>query len=221
MGWGELFKINSNRKKAFNEILYKQKCNPIRVISQTGEYSPEKTGTYRVICVGAGGDGYINRGQTTRYYSGGGGGGIAIKDIRLSRGSKYNVTVSTTASFSNILTATAGTTANYASSKFTPSVGGTGSGGTYNYSGKAGTHQAVSSDSGMGQGGSVGAMLTDLYRQHMFTDVNANVLYYGGSVLRYGGGAPASNTRFDSVYEDICPKGFPAAILIIPLEMEE
>ena len=221
MGWGEIFKINSNRKKAFNEIMYNQKCNPIRVISQTGKYTPEKTGIYRVICVGAGGDGYINRGQSTRYYSGGGGGGVSIKDIRLSKGTSYNVTVSTTASFSNVLTATAGTTAKYASSTFTASVGGTGSGGTYNYSGTAGTHQAVSSDLGLGQGGSVGVMLTDLYRQYMLTDVGKNVLSYGGSVLRYGGGAPASNCRFDDVYEDICPKGFPAAILIIPLEMEE
>ena len=106
MSWGEIYKINNNFKKSFNELLIDSIYNPIRIITQTGTYVPEKTGKYRVICIGAGADSGYDFTSTSCYQGGGGAGGVAIKDMRLTSGTSYNVTISTTASFSNIMSAT-------------------------------------------------------------------------------------------------------------------
>ena len=118
MSWAEVFKINKNMKRALNEQIRDLKCNPMRVITTTQSFTPEKTGLYKVICVGAGADSY---GNTTSYSSdmiaeAGSGGGVALKTIKLYSSKSYNVTVSTTASFaydSTALTATPGVKGTY------------------------------------------------------------------------------------------------------------
>ena len=229
MSWAEVFRINNNVKKTINEQLQDMKYNPIRVITETGTFTPEKTGLYKVICVGAGADGYTKVYSGTRYPAGGGGGGVAIKNMRLESTVIYDVTVSTTASFSNILTATAGTKGVAASvasanawketSGAVLPIGGTASGGDYNFDGETGAY-GIGTNTPF-KGGSVGVVITDLTRTHILNDDYATLMEFGDSLLNYGGGGPACERYQDSTYRDFSQPGLPAAIIIIPLEMEE
>lgn len=232
MSWGEVFKINSNMKKPINEQLRDQKYNPIRVITATGTYTPEKTGTYKVICVGKGGDGAADNSSSPNNYraAAGGGGGVAVRTMRLSRGTSYSVTVSTTASFadgSTIVTATGGGSA-------TSRGGGTASGGDSNYSGTAGGY--TSSEFQSTTPGSVGVEISGLSNTPApvvatLIDTNtASITYgtyvvslpYGRSLLEYGGGGNAAAFYTSStVHGKITSAGRPAAVIIVPLEMEE
>lgn len=244
MSWGEVFKINKNMKRALNEQIRDLKCTPIRVITTTGTFIPEKTGLYKVICVGAGSDGVKYRKGTTSngyayHVSNGSAGGVAIKDIKLVAGTSYNITVSTTASFGSEMSATPGTTGwyNHWTSSTTAPAGGEASGGDYNYKGQAGstanTYGAnISTSSGNWtdlssgsyvNGTSIGVVLTDVCNQ-LATSTGRQVVWYGTSILNYGAGAPSwidksdASTPSDKV---IVATGLPAAVIIIPIEMEE
>lgn len=213
MSWAEVSKINSNIKKPLNEQIQNIKCLPIRLITASTSFIPEKTGIYKVICVGAGADGYGSTGSSSSYVgfnAGGGSGGVAVKVLHLESGIGYNVTVSTTASFGNIVTATGGTAGKYSSSNGqTNPTGGTATGGDYNFKGTAGEYDF--GNSGTFEGGSVGVWFTELAP---IGDRTTN----GDGVLRYGGGGHISR----STYSSSSPKsGQPAAVIIIPLEMEE
>lgn len=232
MSWGEVYKINSNMKKPINEQLRDMKYNPIRVITATGTYTPEKTGTYKVICVGKGGDGAVDKTSSPNNYraAAGGGGGVAIRTMRLSRGTSYSVTVSTTASFadgSTIVTATGGGSA-------TSRSGGTASGGDSNYSGTAGGY--TSTEFLGATPGSVGVELSGLScspapvigtltdNLSASTTAGAHVisLAYGRCILEYGGGGNGAAYYSNSSNADgITTPGRPAAVIIVPLEMEE
>ena len=223
MSWAETYKVNNNMKKSFNELLMDAIYAPIRIITRTGTYVPEKTGKYRVICIGAGADSNYTLRSSTFYFGAGGAGGVAIKDMTLSSTSSYNVTVSTTASFGNIMTATGGTQYKYSSSSSdTDPVGGTASGGDYNFDGEEGV---VGLDGGLtatttANGGSVGVDIGELSRQYRFVDREGEERLHGKSILRYGGGGSYSIVQDNGDHHGI-GTGFPAAILIIPLEMEE
>ena len=241
MSWGETCKINKNMKRALNEQIRDMKYHPIRVITSTGTYTPEKTGLYRVICVGAGGDGLRScKGSGDSYYyymTGGSAGGVAIKDIKLTAGTSYSVTVSNTASFGNEMSATAGVTGYYSywgGSVVSPS-GGIASGGDYNFNGQVGnvyntyssTYNSATakwSDSTNGtsaNGASVGVVISDVCRRYAFHN-GTQGLWFGTSILEYGGGAPSSLDKSNSTHDTLTVnKGLPAAIIIIPLEMEE
>ena len=230
MSWAEVFKINSNMKKPLNEQLNEVKeqlngrlrntiCLPMRVITFSSTYTPEKTGLYKVICVGGGGG--AGGGSSSSYSgltkkNGGGGGGVAIKTLRLSSTTSYNVTVSTTASFSTELSATAGTSSSV----------GTASGGDSNYQGHSGNSAGDVFDTGV-VGGSVGVAITELTRTHSVThtDFSSYIteLRYGDSLLGYGGGAPTLMYYDEDAgrYYTVSMMGQPAAVIIIPLEMEE
>lgn len=219
MSWAEVGKINRNMKKPLNEQLRELNCSKIDVIEETKSYKPRKTGMYRVICVGAGGTGWAGNAGSYDYCAvGGGGGGVAVKDLRLSSSTSYCVTVSTTASFSNLLTATAGETATktHGSGK-TPTTGGTASGGDYNFEGLTG--EVVSNYNNSAKGGSVGVAIAELTRSVVMADNFYSQLIYGDSLLRYGGGAPAISTSNPIRYDDFLPAGLPAAVLIMPLEV--
>ena len=217
MSWGEVYKINSNMKKPLNEQIQSIKCLPIRLITASTTFTPEKTGVYKVICVGAGGAGYAykttNSGNTV-FSSGGGSGGVAVKVLTLNSGTKYNVSIGTSASFGNIMTTTGGTAGNYyIQDGAIYSTGGTATGGDYNFAGAAG--ESGYATSGTFKGASVNVWFTEL--TPMPTTIDG--LTTGDGVLRYGGGGSASRTAYNSVNSDVA--GQPAAVIIIPLEMEE
>ena len=227
MSWSKVFKINKNMKRALNEQIQDLKCTPMRVITTTQSYTPEKTGLYKVICVGAGGNGGASCSTNVMGASGGGGGGVAIKILTLSKNSTYNITVGTTASFAydtnTIFTATGGASGSYGSG----GVGGSASGGDYNYTGTSGT--GVAGSLVIPMPGSVGVSITELIRtpSPMLSVVQATSSYtvqlpYGDSLLNYGGGG--SGVYFYNSNSDRSEKymsGKPASVIIIPLEMEE
>lgn len=215
-----------------NNMVKDSRFLPMRVITTTGTYTPEKTGTYKVICVGAGGDGGYGA-TSSPGGGGGGGGGVAIKDIRLVRGTNYNVTVSTTASFAagtTTISATRGGSGTYSSG----GSGGTASGGDYNYPGTAGSN--VRAQGQAPTGGSVGVVISGLtttppsYFGTLIISAsdpsrtyNVNFVY-GDCILNYGGGgtgAGAYATTGTGGSAGYATDGKPAAVIIIPLEMEE
>ena len=221
MSWGELFKVNNNPKKPINKLLFEKKYFPYRIITSTGTYKPEKTGLYRVICVGAGGNGVYKTSSSNFKLYGGGGGGVAIKDMVLYSTTSYNVTISTTASFNGTLTATAGLTATGSYSNITQTPdGGTASGGNYNYAGESGQSGQVYRDPLTTIGGSVKAVIGELLTYRCETTRNGT-LAYGDSLLGYGGGGSATVFEDDGSYIDHVTYGLPAVVIIIPLEMEE
>ena len=224
MSWAEVFKINSNMKKPLNEQMRDIKFQPIRIVTATGTFKPEKTGLYKVICVGAGGKGESEQGSSYVYLASGGGGGVAIKTLRLVSTTSYNVTVGTTASFtheSGSLSATAGTNGDTDSSA--GGTGGTASGGDFNYNGSNGSYTYASSSNKTPTltPGSVGVFISDLSRrgdsEWIVLDGVTHKLTYGDSILGYGGSGNASG-----IYngKGTFTSGLPAAVIIIPIEME-
>lgn len=223
MSWTKVFKINKNMKRSLDEQMRDLKFQPIRIITQSTTYTPEKTGLYKVICIGAGGNGSYNDSFNNYSASGGSSGSVAIKTLKLTKSTSYNVTVSTTSSFSTELTAT--------------SSGGTATGGDYNFNGVAGGY--TTSDGNPVKGGSVGVAISDLFTigtSSIVIDFTSDSdytdrkmlqyeLFYGDSLLGYGGGGGAvvydSGPSTTRVMDGRKLNGLPAAVLIIPLEMEE
>lgn len=217
MSWSEVFKINKNMKRALNEQIRDIKCLPMRVFTANGTYTPEKTGLYKVICVGAGATGTVRSNVSPFYVCGGGGGGVAIKTLRLLSSQSYSITVSTTASFSNVLSATAGSTGGYNSTIGTHNAaGGTASGGDYNFSGETVPYKEGKDN--IVNGGSVGVNITELSRNYVFTGNSGVRLIQGDCLLKYGGGGAAA---YDINNLVSTAPGFPACVIIIPIEMED
>ena len=221
MSWGEVFKVNNKIKKPINKLLFEKKYFPIRVITTTGTYTPEKTGLYRVICVGAGGDGFYRTYNNNFTNCGGGGGGVAIKDMTLTSTTSYNATISTTASFGSTLTATAGLKAvNTESAGYTQyPIGGTASGGDYNFTGETGEYDTINKANNNSRGGSVGVVIGELM-SYRYSLRRSGLVAYGDSLLGYGGGGTSSTLYENSSSTNFTEVGLPAAIIIIPLELE-
>lgn len=218
MSWAEVFKINSNMKKPLNEQLRDMKYQPIRIITATGTFTPEKTGLYKVICVGAGGkgDGGSSDGVS------GGAGGVAIKTLRLLSTVSYDVTVSTTASFAYDSTAITATSGTKGTSSNGGGAGGTASGGDYNYPGGAGDNDG--SRGVCATPGSVGVHLDGLSRSvSKWAALEGGLvceLRYGDSILGYGGGGNGVYVSGSTQSSHANTEGLPAAVIIVPLEME-
>lgn len=243
MSWAEVFKINKNMKRALNEQIQDLQYQEMKIITANGTYKPEKTGLYKVICVGAGGDGYLwTKLSSQLTISSGGGGGVAIKTLHLSANTNYTVTVGTTASFvydtNTILTATAGSNGN----ANTGGEGGVASGGDKNYTGTSGV--AIGQTSSVPSPGGVGVCLSGMSPKPapaiatvaMYVSGSTSVpnhtrvisLDYGNSILGYGGGGTgvAGNiftilTGAKNEGDYFKTNGRPASIIIVPLEMEE
>lgn len=223
---------NVNTKvQSINNRLNDLKYQPIRIITATGTFTPEKTGKYKVICVGAGGKGDTFKStssSTSVKVASGGGGGVAIKTLRLLSTTSYNVTVGTTASFtheSGSLSATAGSGGDASDSE--GGTGGTASGGDFNYSGTNGSSHSVSVSSNKKVSptpGSVGVFISDLSRsgesELMVILSEVCKLRYGDSILGYGGSGNAVGNATSSAAEHTSAVGLPAAVIIVPIEME-
>ena len=225
MSWAEVFKINSNMKKPLNEQLRDIKHQPIRIITATGAFTPEKNGLYKVICVGAGGNGSHDDDSNYVSVASGGGGGVAISILRLDKTHSYNVTVGTTASFtheSGSLTATAG--GNGDADESEPGIGGSASGGDFNYPGLNGSYIFSTSSNKLvtATPGSVGVFISDLSRrgdvEWVILNSVARKMTYGDSIITYGG---AGNGFGEYMAKGASMHGLPAAVIIIPVEMEE
>ena len=226
MSWSEVFKINKNMKRALNEQMRDIKYNPLTIITSSTTYKPPKTGLYKIICVGKGGNsgGYNGGNANQAIANSGGAGGVAIKTLRLSSATSYSITVSTTASFSSELTATAGEDGANTISSSSIANGGTASGGDYNYEGGKGSNISITPTFGdTVKGGDTGVFISDLYHPMFYYDKTNNMIrYYGRGVLEYGGGAPAARwSGTGGNYAHLDASGLPAAVIIIPIEMEE
>lgn len=193
--------------------LEEMKFQPMRVITSTTTFTPEKTGKYKVICVGKGGNGSSYASTTS---VGGGAGGVSIKTLELSSATSYSITISTTgASFSNILSAVGGSNADGT----TIGTGGTASGGDYNYTGGNGS-KTNSSAIISANGGSVGVYLSELSRlmstviPNPYTTNDVIIGWYGSSILNYGAGAPGSVSNSGG---GPSIQGLPACVIIIQL----
>lgn len=233
MSWSEVYKINNNMKRSINEQLRDLKFQEIKIITSSGTYTPLKTGLYKVICVGAGGNGGYNNTPTERGGGAGGGGGVAISTLSLSSSVSYTVTVNGTASFvyndKITLKATAGgNSTGYAS------LGGTASGGDNNYAGTAGSY--TSQVNVVPPAGGVSVHIPELsytpapifgslatYGTSDIPSTYTFSLNYGECLLGYGGGGTATScaSALGSNYNKTSSSGRPAAIIIVPLEMEE
>lgn len=219
MSWAETMKINNNVKKTLNEQMRDARFLPLRIITTTGSFTPEKTGIYKVICVGRGGNGRASSSNVAA----GGGGGVAIKTLRLLSTTAYDVSVNDAASSfahdGTALTASSGVDGSSSSS----GAGGSAVGGDFNYVGTSGG-KAVTTSATSPLPGSVGVFISELTTtgKHLCLSISEYIadLPYGDSILGYGGGGTgvrfgsSSGTNGELV-------GLPGAVIIIPLEMEE
>ena len=219
MSWAETMKINNNVKKTLNEQIREARFLPLRLLTYSDTFTPEKTGIYKVICVGAGGSGQANG----TYVGGGGGGGVAIKTLKLFSTMRYEVTVSeNTASFAyddTAITATSGESATTSASNF---AGGTAYGGDFNYSGTQGIGRVTASGR-IPMSGSVGVFISELTMSKSTTvtvDGNVVEMPYGDGILGYGGGGTGIRYGSNSSQSKELPGQSPV-VIIIPLEMEE
>lgn len=100
MSWAEVKIINDNFKVPLNTQIEKIGIVRSWLFETTTTWTPPYSGKYRIFCIGAGGDG------EHRY--GGGAGGAGMLDTVLSSTTSYNITVGSTASFGNLISATSG-----------------------------------------------------------------------------------------------------------------
>lgn len=100
MSWAEVKIINDNFKIPLNVQIEKIGIVRSWLFETTTTWTPPYSGKYRIFCIGAGGDG--------EYQFGGGAGGAGMLDTVLSSTTSYNITVGSTASFGNLISATSG-----------------------------------------------------------------------------------------------------------------
>lgn len=214
MSWAETIKINSNMGVPINEQLRNNRFMPVRIITEAGTYTPEKSGYYKVICVGAGGSGYARkRSGSNAYYdtSCGGAGGVAIKTYHLLSTESYTVSIDTSVTFNNELTATRGGSGNSNSN----GAGGTASGGDYNFSG--GTSGGYCEANDGTKGASVGCFISELSEKIPFFGTNNTVINSGMGILGHGqSGAICVDTSGNILYQ----AAGSGACIIIPLEYD-
>ena len=142
--------------------------------------------------------------------------------MRLVSSQSYSITVSGTASFGTVMTATAGGNRGGA--------GGTATGGDYNYTGEVGEDQSDYTKNEPARAGGVGVAIVGLTQflsaSASFSDGASFTLNYGGSLMGHGGGGSAVAHLIDDLNESgnrkaYAQTGQSAAVIIRPLEMEE
>ena len=200
MSIGELaMLVNDNFDKPLNQQIREMQYIGSYVFTSSTTFTPDKSGYYKVIVVGAGGA-YDYTGTTGNVcYASGGAGGVAIKNMHLLSTQEYTIDIErNNSTFNGNLVATAGGKGDsFPTSSATGGAGGTASGGDFNYDGLWGTVRVNNPP----KGGSVGVFIPGLMLPYS-TETGLGILGYG-----IGGtfGAAAGG----------------AAIIIIPLELEE
>lgn len=211
MSWGEVVKINNNMKYSINEQIRNNRFLPAHIITQSTNFTPEKSGYYKVICVGAGGNSgtYVYRNSITLLS--GGAGGVAIKTYQLSSTSSYGITFSDGSStFNNELTAGKGSSV----SLDNPGTGGNAVGGNINFIGNNGnSHTVAETVTASLAGASVGCYIPELSQTYSY--MNETFSGYGICGLGYSGGIAHIN-EISHIQQ---PGG--AGCIIIPLEYDE
>ena len=201
MSIGELaMLVNDNFDKPLNQQIREMQYIGSYVFTSSTTFTPDKSGYYKVIVVGAGGaHDYTGSSGSAYYYASGGAGGVAIKNMHLLSTQEYTIDIERdNSTFNGNLVATAGGDGKaFSTSSATGGAGGTASGGDFNYDGLWGTVSVNNPP----RGGSVGVFIPGLMLPYL-TETGLGILGYG-----IGGtsGAAAGG----------------AAIIIIPLELEE
>ena len=207
--------VNDNFNKPLNAQMRDLAYNGSYLITSSIDFSPDKSGLYKVICVGRGGDS-DSGGYTSSYH--GGAGGVAIKTMHLNSSETYPIVVaSNKSSFNDTIIANCGGNGFHDSSGYYKyGEGGTAVGGDFNYTGTSGE---VVPD---GKGADVGVFIPGLMQAPEMVIVkfsstsssnSSYIIRSGYGILGYGGGQ--GQKGLDSgISEGGC-------VLIIPLELEE
>lgn len=233
MSWSEVYKINSNMKRSLNKQLNDLKFQEIKIITSSGTYTPAKTGLYKVICVGAGGNGSYRAELSSSTVGAGGGGGVAISNLSLFSNRSYAVTINREATFVYNSEITLNATGGSHSINGQVGAGGTASGGDNNYTGTAG--EKLELKNVVPQAGGVSVYISELSQtpppifgslESKESDGGIYVfsLNYGECLLGFGGGGTATSclrSNASESYNKTSSSGRPAAVIIVPLELEE
>ena len=131
MSWKEIKKsVNDNLSIPLNQQIRNNRFLPARIITKTTDWVVERSGWYKIICVGAGGLAE----NSSSYTRSGGSGGVSIKDTLLSSGDTVSIILTNGTVTAIGMIAEVGGDATTS----TPGKGGKASGGDSNFSGKAG-----------------------------------------------------------------------------------
>lgn len=222
MSWAEVSKINNNFRVSLNEQARELAYSGSYLFTSSTNFSPEKSGYYKVICVGSGGTSGINSNSALN----GGSGGVAISTLKLDKTHSYSISITNgTAIFNgetlaSAITATAGENAVITGNTVNrrPGNGGTASGGDFNYPGRSGKSGNIT------YGADVGVIITELMQRMISFELDTYssspvpyAMHSGNGILGYGGGQACygnSNFQVKSPVGDGC-------VLIIPLELVE
>lgn len=212
MSWGEVSKINSNFNLALNEQARELAYAGSYLFTADTAFSPDKTGWYKIIVVGAAGK---SRSVSNGNREVGASGGVVIATRRLGSSASYAVTAGSGASsftYSSDDVMTAGRGGDY-----DDGTGGTASGGDFCYAGKSGYSSSTSS---VCIGRDVGVFIPGLSVQNTGalsdSDYGAALVNSGYGILGFGASAGASYRPTGAgPFKDT------GCVLIIPLELEE
>lgn len=201
MSIGELATVvNSNFNKPINEQIRELAYSGSYLITGNRNFSPSKTGWYKIIVVSSGGDAYEAKGRS------GSSGGVAIATRRLDKNNTYTITkTGSEIAFDDIICINA---KNSTSSAY--GAIGTASGGDMNYDGSFGTSSG---------GADIGVFIPQLMEttKNTYAYDSAYIMVESGlGILGYGGGQTIYNEDIQVVSPN---KG--GCVLIIPLEFEE
>lgn len=208
--------VNNNFDKPLNEQMRDLKYLGSYLFVNDTSFSPDKSGWYKIICVGKGGATQIDS-EGVNY---GGSGGVAISTLNLISTESYKITISTqqhnASSFDEKIFAYGGGDG-YSSN----GVGGVASGGQFNYNGLSGSSATSSA------GADVGVFIPELMKnKELITSSTLTGQTYssthsvssGFGILGYGGG---QGGRKLSQYNSILSPISTGCVLIIPLELTE
>lgn len=231
MSWAEVKKINNNMKIPLNEQIRNNQWQGSYVFSETSNttmtFTPDKSGYYKIIVIGAGGKpSSIKRGDYW-YYCTGGSGGVAIKNMYLSSATQYKIVFdagASSASFNTSIVATGGSDGEADGFDNPVGAGGTATGGDFNYPGISGVYGRSYGGIDL-KGSSVGVFIAGLMEKDVqytsYTDSSGDsystTAVSGNGILGYGyssGYSKYSSATATNVGGD-------AAVIIIPLELEE
>lgn len=210
--------VNSNFNKPLNEQARELAYAGSYLFTANASFSPDKTGWYKIIVVGAAGK---SRYLTSSELDIGASGGVVIATRKLNSSDSYSITAgaysastgggasSFTYGTDDVMTAGKG-------GDYGKGTGGTASGGDFCYAGKNG----YSSGSSVFTGNDVGVFIPGLSIQNIgvitSTDEGTVMVYSGYGILGFGASPGVSSQPTGTG-----PSKATGCVLIIPLELEE